>query len=292
MIFRFAVFLSFLIFTIEAKKYSHFSEAEHWQEFEEFLKWKKAKEMGENSPEEIEYEKHQHRGDHHNMYKSTDRDRQLPVNNPPPIDQAALMARYIVNQADWVSVATISARKDIESFPAVNLVSYSDGLLGNGSGIPYLYLTTLDFTAKDLAKDNRASMLMSLAQGEYCRNKRWDPMDPRCARVLLTGKIKPLKNESAEIEVAKKAVFTRHPGLINMPADHHFYFAKLKIISVVVLDTFGGPKYVSVQDYLHPPTTNIIEELNKHFPLKSYESKSEEEYSPISNILQPVVQRV
>lgn len=99
MIFRFAVFLSFLIFTIEAKKYSHFSEAEHWQEFEEFLKWKKAKEMGENSPEEIKYEKHQHHEDHHNMYKSTDRDRQLPVNNPPPIDQAALMARYIVNQA-------------------------------------------------------------------------------------------------------------------------------------------------------------------------------------------------
>lgn len=99
MIFRFAVFLSFLIFTIEAKKYSQFSEAEHWQEFEEFLKWKKAKEMSENDSGEIKYEKHQYHEDHHNMYKSSERDRQLPVNNPPPIDQAALMARYIVNQA-------------------------------------------------------------------------------------------------------------------------------------------------------------------------------------------------
>lgn len=52
---------------------------------------------------------------------------------------------------DWVSVATISIRQDIKSFPAVTLVSYTDGLLGNGSGIPYLYLTPLDFTAQDLA---------------------------------------------------------------------------------------------------------------------------------------------
>ena len=71
--------------------------------------------------------------------------------------------------------------------------------------------------------------------------------------------------------------------------DHHFYFAKLKIISIVVLDTFGGPKYVSVKDYLHPPTTNITEEFNKHFPLELYEGRSQQEYSPISNMLHPVI---
>lgn len=57
----------------------------------------------------------------------------------------------IVPCIDWVPVATISTRKDIELFPAVTLVSFTDGLLGNGSGIPYLYLTPLDFTAQDLA---------------------------------------------------------------------------------------------------------------------------------------------
>lgn len=51
---------------------------------------------------------------------------------------------------DWTSVATISTRQEIETFPTVNLVSFSDGSLGNGSGIPYLYLTPLDFTSQDI----------------------------------------------------------------------------------------------------------------------------------------------
>ncbi|XP_076302870.1 protein CREG1-like [Lasioglossum baleicum] len=290
MILRYAIFVAILILTIEAKKYPQFSEDEQWEEFEEYLKWKKAQAVRENRPQETKYEKRYH--ENHDMYKSFEGHQEQPANTPPPINQAALMARYIVNQADWVSVATISSRKDIASFPAVTLVSYSDGLLGNGSGIPYLYLTPLDFTAQDLAKDNRASFLMTLAEGNYCKTKKWDPMDPRCARILLTGKIKPLKDDSAEQELAKKVFFTRHPGLVNMPADHHFYFAKMKIISIVVLDTFGGPKYVTVKDYLNPPAANITEEFNRHFPLDSNESKSAEEYRLSSNMINPVVYRV
>lgn len=104
MFLRFAIFVAFLILTIEAKKYQQFSEDEQWQEFEEYLKWKKAKEIRENDPREngpreIKYEKPRHHEYHHDMYKSSERDQQILVENPPPIDQAALMARYIVNQA-------------------------------------------------------------------------------------------------------------------------------------------------------------------------------------------------
>ncbi|CAL7951613.1 unnamed protein product [Xylocopa violacea] len=296
MILRFAIFVALLVSVIEAKN-PQFSVEEQWQEFEEFLKWKKAREMHEDNTREIKNEKW-HR-ENHDVYKPFERNQQVPVNDPPPIDQAALMARYIVNQGDWVSVATMSTRKDIESFPVATLVSYADGLLGNGSGIPYLYLTPLDFTAQDLAviitktcKDNRASLLFTLAQGEYCKTKRWDPMDPRCARVILTGKVKPLKNESSEYVTAAKAFFQRHPGLVNMPPDHRFYFAKLKIISIVVLDTFGGPKYVSVKDYLHLPVPNITEEFNRHFPLESRESESQEDNNPVSNRLNTFVRMV
>lgn len=43
--------------------------------------------------------------------------------------------------------------------------------------------------------------------------------------------------------------------------DHHFFFAKLKIRSIVLLDTFGGPKYISLQEYLHPPTEDITSDF-------------------------------
>lgn len=36
--------------------------------------------------------------------------------------------------------------------------------------------------------------MMSLAETDYCKNENLDPMDPRCARVMLTGKrVKVLK---------------------------------------------------------------------------------------------------
>ena len=44
-----------------------------------------------------------------------------------------------------------------------------------------------------LQKDSRATLLMTLAQGDYCKNKDYDPMDPRCARVMLSGKIKAVR---------------------------------------------------------------------------------------------------
>lgn len=28
---------------------------------------------------------------------------------------------------------------------------------------------------------------MSLAQSDYCKEKQYDPEDPRCAKVILTG---------------------------------------------------------------------------------------------------------
>ncbi|KAG5327498.1 CREG1 protein, partial [Pseudoatta argentina] len=176
------------------------------------------------------------------------RSRTQTLQNLPP----AVMARYIVNQADWGAIATISTRTDIPSFPVANLVSIADGPVGSGTGIPYMYLTPLDYTAQDLAKDHRATVFISLAQGDYCKNKGYDPMDPRCARILLSGKIKAVKNETHE--VVEQLFFGRHPQLRNMPADHKFFFAELDISTIALLDTFGGPKYISIDDYLNAST--------------------------------------
>ncbi|EZA47318.1 hypothetical protein DMN91_012951 [Ooceraea biroi] len=245
----------------DARKFdARLKHNEQWKEFEEFLKWKRTKQSREYNTNEfltraIGFD------DDGDAQRSDDRVTQ----DPPPPHQAALMARYVVNQADWAAVATISTRKDVETFPVANLISIGDGPVGNGTGIPYMYLTPLDFTAKDLVKDHRATLLMSLAQGNYCKDKEWDPMDPRCARVMLSGKIKALKNTTEEHNIAKQLFFGRHPKLENMPTDHEFFLAKLKISAIALLDHFGGPKYINVKDYLHPPT----EELQRHF-LASY----------------------
>lgn len=65
-------------------------------------------------------------------------------------EEQILIITFIFIVSDWTSVATISSRRDIQSFPSANVISFSDGLIGNGSGIPYMYLTPLDFTAQDV----------------------------------------------------------------------------------------------------------------------------------------------
>lgn len=39
--------------------------------------------------------------------------------------------------------------------------------------------------------------------------------------------------------------------------DHEWFFAKLKIGQIVLLDQFGGPKYIDVEEYLN------VDPLNK-----------------------------
>lgn len=68
-----------------------------------------------------------------------------------------------------------------------NVVSYSDGLPGQGRGIPYFYLTTLDPTARDALKDERSSFTLSEFPLGTCG--KIDPENPTCAKLTLTGKV-------------------------------------------------------------------------------------------------------
>lgn len=257
-----SVIVVFCVLLSEARKYddTQVNYDKYWKKFQEFVKWKMTRQPNEYNVEfltrAIGFD------DNHDDQRITTNQ---AIQDPPPKDQAALVARYVVNQADWAAVATISVRKDVETFPVANLISISDGPTGNGTGIPYMYLTPLDFTAQDLAMDHRATLLVSLAEGNYCKDKNWDPMDPRCARVMLSGKIVAVKNNTTEHETAKQLFFGRHPKLENMPADHGFFFAKLNIFAIALLNNFGGPKYISTEDYFHPPINNIVNKLYKRF---------------------------
>lgn len=49
--------------------------------------------------------------------------------------------------------------------------------------------------------------------------------------------------------MAKKSLFDRHPEMNDWPADHDWFFAKMNITQVWVLDYFGGVKTVTAEDY-------------------------------------------
>ena len=54
---------------------------------------------------------------------------------------------------------------------------------------------------------------------------------------------------SAEEDYARDALFSRHPDMAEWPADHGFYFAKIELETIHVLDFFGGVNLVDLDDY-------------------------------------------
>jgi len=168
---------------------------------------------------------------------------------PPPHDQVARMARFIAHNSDWAALATIATREPIIGFPFANVLSISDGPVDNSTGVPYIYISPWEISARDLAHNNKASLTMSLAQSGYCAKMNFDPEDPRCAHVILTGEFIKLEPESEEEAFARNALFTRHPIMPDWPAGHHWFFAKIDIQNILILDWFGGAVTVPVQEY-------------------------------------------
>ncbi|XP_050514326.1 protein CREG1 [Diabrotica virgifera virgifera] len=182
----------------------------------------------------------------------------LVPRDPPPPWQAALMARYIIHNTGWISIATISTQSSIKGYPFVSLKSLSDGPVKNSTGIPYLYMTEMDVSGKDIESDKRVTIMASLAETDYCESDNFDPQDPRCAKVLISGTLLKIKKTSPEYQFGKEALFEKHPSMKNWPADHQFYVAKVSPQQIEVLDYFGGLKMVTVDDYFSANITDLI----------------------------------
>ncbi|XP_062865461.1 protein CREG1 [Trichomycterus rosablanca] len=165
----------------------------------------------------------------------------------PPHEEVAKMARFVVNQCDWASMATVSTHDPVKGQPFSNAFSISDGAVGSGTGIPYMYLTHMEISVQDLQVNSQASLSVSLAQTHFCKHKGYDPQSPLCAHIILSGSVQEVNGTEAEF--AKAALFSRHPEMIDWPVDHNWFFAKMNITQVWVLDYFGGVKMVSPDDY-------------------------------------------
>ncbi|XP_077583849.1 protein CREG1 [Stigmatopora nigra] len=172
----------------------------------------------------------------------------------PPHDQVARVARFVAHQCDWASMATISSHKPVVGQPFSNVFSVSDGPLGSGSGVPYMYLTRMEISVQDLEVNQQASLSMSLAQTDYCRKQGFDPQSPLCAHIIFSGSV--LEVNGTEALFAKKALFSRHPEMVEWPADHDWFFVKFNITQVWVLDYFGGVKTVSPDEYYQASPDN------------------------------------
>ncbi|KAL4376492.1 hypothetical protein GQ457_02G011530 [Hibiscus cannabinus] len=164
----------------------------------------------------------------------------------PDRDAAAAYARWLVSQNSWGILNTISI--ELEGSPFGNVVSFSDGAPGKSTGVPYFYLTTLDPTARNALKDQRTSLTISEYPLGTCGNA--DPESPVCAKITLTGKLVLLEANSKEAEFAQTALFTKHPEMKGWPKGHDFRIFKLVIEDIFMINWFGGPKPLTVDQYL------------------------------------------
>ncbi|CAJ1079667.1 protein CREG2 [Xyrichtys novacula] len=166
---------------------------------------------------------------------------------PPPHQETARTARYIAHTSDWGHLATISTQEKIKGLPFGNIFSISDGPVDNSTGVIYFYVTPMDNTVIDLKDNPYASITFTEAEGEFCRQMAYDPEDPRCARLTLTGKMVEVAPE--ELAFAKEAMFSRHPVMAKWPVGHKWFFMKLELIQVWLQDWVGGVSLIPLEDY-------------------------------------------
>ena len=168
-----------------------------------------------------------------------------PPFNPPSRDDLAKTARYIAHYMDWCTISTISV--GFGGIPFAVPISVADGPVNNSTGVPYIYIAPAAPSSKDLQKNASSSFCFSEAMSNYCSRNNYIAEDPRCARLTLSGKV--VKLTADEIPFAKEALFSRNPVMKYWPASHDFYFAKLEISRVHLLDTFGPAIEIPVKDY-------------------------------------------
>ncbi|AQK83431.1 Pyridoxamine 5'-phosphate oxidase family protein [Zea mays] len=69
-------------------------------------------------------------------------------------------------------------------------------------------------------------------------------------RHLLFLQLKMVDLQSSEADLAKSALFTKHPEMKDWPKNHHFKIFKMEIENIFLIDWFGGPKPISPSQYL------------------------------------------
>ncbi|XP_065361623.1 protein CREG1 [Calliphora vicina] len=167
------------------------------------------------------------------------------------------IARRLVNQANWASVGTVSVNSAIKDYPMVNIISVNDNdPFGKSTGRIQFLLTDLDFTGPDWQNNNKATFLFTDEQLMHCTKRNsWiyedpiDPMEPTCARTIISGQINKMNRNGNEYDGALVSFVQRHPAAKNWLKEHNFYLCELNITNIFVLDYYGGPHTINITEY-------------------------------------------
>ncbi|KAF5299197.1 hypothetical protein FQA39_LY02370 [Lamprigera yunnana] len=188
------------------------------------------------------------------------------IANPPKPEQNALMARYVIHNVDWVALSTISTISEIQSFPYASIEEVVDGIDETGNGIPYFFITAMDPFHVDVMKDSRFSLVASLASTDWCKEQQYEAEDPRCARVMMSGRYIKVTNNTEEYRMALDNMHRRHPKTKYWPDDHSFYISKMAVQHINLFDAFGGVKTVKPDEYF--AATEDINKITKNYITK------------------------
>merc|ERR1711935_63143 len=108
----------------------------------------------------------------------------------------------------------------------------------------------------DLLADQRSSISFTLAES-YCKEQDLIAQDPRCPRLLVTGRVQIVENEEDK-EIARAALFGRYPVMETWPEDHGFVFCEMVPEKILLLAQFGGAVDIPVEEYYSQTTPEFI----------------------------------
>lgn len=163
----------------------------------------------------------------------------------PPQEQGATTARFLAQSNNWGFLATESTQEKIRGVPFGVVLSMSDGPTDNSTGIPFFCVTPKGSAMSDLMKNPMASL--TLPETDFCRKYSIDPDDPRCARLTLTGQVIMVPPE--EMDFAKKALFSRHPGMRKWPRNYECLFMKMNIEHICLQNWYGAVSTIDTDKY-------------------------------------------
>jgi len=186
---------------------------------------------------------------------------------PPPHEDSAAVARWMVNKLDWGVMSTISTRSEASQVGDAfgNPQSHADA----NNGVPYFFVSNLDASIVDVftgpSNSSRISFAVSEAQltGDdtvadcTVGDGAGDPENPPCARLVLSGNFVEVDAKSEEGKLAKKALVARHPAFKFYPPGHDFFVAKLDLDGIWLLDFYGGAANIAPADYFSANVTSF-----------------------------------